>query len=308
MSQARTCGYGRLGVLGLASPQSLVVVSRAVTLLDRLLSPDLMLSVELRPPRMGQGHHDSMDAWFAMHAAVASLVASDTPLFLTDSAVGAHEEENLHHLLTNLDADMVREFVCPFVTTKHTLQYCDWYAARAIEAGCGALTVLGGDKHVGPPRCVPHGYLLRQRIRERFPTLPLGGWANPHQDPARQVGFLADPRYTGEFYLTQLVSHLEPEPITRFQAELVRQGVTMPGVWGVFFYRSGNPRTLNRLSEFFPVPVDAVVAEFASGVSPEEVCARTIRHLRGLGIDKIYVSNLHPERAVEQLAAIRALL
>jgi len=267
-----------------------------------------MLSVELRPPRMGQGSHDSMDAWFAMHAAVASLVASGVPLFLTDSAVGAREEENLHHLLTNLDHDLARELVCPFLTTKHTLQYCEWYAARAVDADCGALTVLGGDKHVGPPRCVPHGYLLRERIRERFADLPLGGWANPHQDPARQVGFLADERFTGDFYLTQLVSHLEPEPIDRFMAELDRQGVTMPGVWGVFFYRSGNPKTLKRLSKFFPVPVDAVVEEFASGVSAAEVAARTIRDLRARGVNKVYVSNLHPEKAVTQLDAIRALL
>ncbi|TNF25698.1 MAG: hypothetical protein EP329_22590 [Deltaproteobacteria bacterium] len=150
--------------------------------------------------------------------------------------------------------------------------------------------------------------MLRERIRERFPDLPLGGWANPHQDVARQVGFLADPRFTGDFYLTQLVSHLEPGPIAAFQAELDRQGVTMPGVWGVFFYRSGNPKTLKRLSEFFPVPVDAVVEEFAGGASAAEVAARTIRYLRDRGVNKVYVSNLHPERAVEQLEEIQALL
>ena len=79
-------------------------------------------------------------------------------------------------------------------------------------------------------------------------------------------------------------------------------------MFGVFFYRSGKVKTLKRLAEFFPVPVDAVVEEFAGGASAVEVCARTIRHLQGLGISKIYVSNLHPERAVEQLAAIRARL
>lgn len=279
-----------------------------MNLLERLQSDELLLSVELRPPRIDQGSEDSMDAWFAMHAAVASLVANDTLLFLTDGAVGAQEEENLHHLVTNLEANIARELVCPFMTTKHTLQYCDWYAARAVEAGCRAITVLGGDKHVGPPRCVPHGYMLRQRLRERFPELLLGGWANPHQAVDRQVGFLADADFTGDFYLTQLVSHLELDPVDAFLAELDRQAVTMPGVFGVFFYRSGRRRTLERLAEFFPVPVDAVTAEFATGASAEEICARTIRALRERGVTRFYLSNLHPEKATAQLEAIRALL
>jgi len=267
-----------------------------------------MVSVELRPPRVDQAREDSMDAWFTMHAAVASLVQRGVPLFLTDGAVGAHEEENLHHLVTNLDDDLQRDLIGPFLTTKHSLQYCDWYAARAVEAGCGGLAVLGGDKHDGVPRCVSHGYLLRERLRERFPALPLGGWANPHLDAARQVAYLTDPRYTGDFYLTQLVSHVELGPVERFLAELDRQGVTMPGVFGVFFYRSGNKKTLTRLGDFFPVPVDGVVAEFKRGKSAEAICAETIRTLRTLGIDKVYVSNLHPERAADQLDAIRALI
>ena len=279
-----------------------------MSLLDRLRTPDLMLSVELRPPRVDQAREDSMDAWFTMHAAVVSLVHRGVPLFLTDGAVGSHEEENLHHLVTNLEDDLDRDLICPFLTTKHTLEYCDWYAARAVEAGFGALTVLGGDRHVGAARCVAHGYELRERLRDRAPGLPLGGWANPHLDVARQVGFLTDPRYSGDFYLTQLVSHVALDPVERFLAEIDRQGVTMPGVFGVFFYRSGNRKTLTRLGDFFPVPVDAVVAEFARGLSAEEVCAKTIRTLRGLGVAKFYVSNLHPDRAVDQLDAIRALL
>jgi len=279
-----------------------------MTFLDQLRGDGGMLSAELRPPRVDQDQGESMDAWFAMHQAVAGLAASRTPLFLTDGAVGAREEENLHHLVTNLEADVLGELVCPFLTTKHTLQYCLWYAARAVESGCRALTVLGGDKHVGPPRCVPHGYELRQLIRERYPDLALGGWANPHQGAARQVGFLADPDFTGDFYLTQLVSHHDLPVVEAFLAELGRQGVTMPGVFGVFFYRSGRKRTLERLSEFFPVPLDGVLADFAAGLSPEEVCAKTIRALRDLGVAKVYVSNLHPERAPEQLDAIRALL
>ena len=41
------------------------------------------------------------------------------------------------------------------------------------------------------------------------PDLLLGGWANPHAEPARQVDYLLDARVTAEFYLTQVVSHHE---------------------------------------------------------------------------------------------------
>ena len=276
-----------------------------MTFLDQLTGPGTTLTVELRPPRMDQTQAASIDAWFTMHEAVASLVAEGTPLFLTDGAVGAKEEENLHHLLTNLDPELQRDLVCPFLTTKHTLQYCQWYAARVVEAGCGGPTVLGGDKHVGPPRCVEHGHELRALIAERFPTLPLGGWANPHRDAARQVSFLTAADYHADFYLTQLVSHHDLPAVERFLAELDRQGVAMPGVFGVFFYRSGRKKTLQRLAEFFPVPVDGVVADFATGKTPERVCAESIRALEALGVRKFYVSNLQPELASAQLDGIR---
>lgn len=279
-----------------------------MTVLDDLRSSDLMLGVELRPPRADLDRGDSMDSWIAMNATVRGLLARRTPLFLTDGAVGTAEEENLHHLVTNLEEDVSRELICPFLTTKHTLEYCLWYAARALEAGCPALTVLGGDVGVGAPRCVPHGYLLRQAIRERFPSLALGGWANPHGDAARQASFVAAPEFTADFYLTQLVSHLDLAPVEQFLRERDRQGVTVPGVFGVFYYRSGRRKTLERLARFFPVPVDAVVAEFEAGLSAAEICAKTIRALQSLGITKFYVSNLHDDRAAGELTRIARLV
>lgn len=278
---------------------------RRVNFLEQLTARGTTLTVELRPPRMDQTQAASIDAWFTMHEAVASLVGEGTPIFLTDGAVGAKEEENLHHLLTNLDPELRRELVCPFLTTKHTLQYCQWFAARVVEAGCGGLTVLGGDKHVGPPRCVEHGHQLRALIAERFPGLPLGGWANPHRDAARQVAFVTAPDFHADFYLTQLVGHHDLPAVERFLAELQRQEVALPGVFGVFFYRSGRKKTLQRLANFFPVPVDGVVADFAAGKSPEAICAESIRALEALGVEKFYVSNLQPELASVQLAAIR---
>ena len=66
----------------------------------------------------------------------------------------------------------------------------------------------------------------------------------------------------------------------------------MPGVFGVFYYRSANPKTLEMLSQFLPVPVEALKQEFAAGATPIDVCARTIRFLIDAGARHFYVSNL----------------
>ena len=278
------------------------------TLLEQLQSKTPMLSVELRPPRADLTSVDCIDTWMAMHGTVRRLSARGVPLFITDGAVGTEEEENLHHLVNNLDKELSRQLLCPFLTTKHSLEYCHWFAARAVEAGCSSLTVLGGDKNVGAPRCVPHGYVLREQIRARFPDLALGGWANPHRNPARQVRYLADGSFTADFYLTQLVSHHHLDAVDAFLSELKKQDVQTPGVWGVFFYRSANPRTLQRLSEFIEVPIEGLKADFAAGMTPAQVCAKTISALLERGITNIYISNLHPERAPRQYKAIlRAL-
>ncbi len=274
------------------------------TLLEQLQSPEPMISVELRPPRADLAGVECIDTWMAMHGTVRQLSRRQIPLFITDGAVGTEEEENLHHLVNNLDQALSRQLLCPFLTTKHSLEYCHWFAARAVEAGCTALTVLGGDKSVGAPRCVPHGYQLRQQLRESFPNLALGGWANPHRSPERQVRFLSDPNFYADFYLTQIVSHHQLDAVDAFLAELDRQQVTVPGVWGVFFYRSASPRTLARLAEFMEVPIDGLRADFERGLRPVEVCAESIRALLKRGITNIYISNLHPEQAPRQLKAI----
>jgi hypothetical protein len=279
-----------------------------VTLLKRLRSPEPLLTVELRPPRKALAQGLTMDAWMAMHRAVRRLTALDTALFLTDNAVGDREEENLHHLASNLGEEVPFGRICPFLTTKHTLEYCLWFADRAAERGHEAITVLGGDRSAGPARCLPHAYLLRQKIRERHPSLALGGWANPDRDAATQVGYLLDGEAAADFYLTQVVSHHDLAPVERFLREGERRGLDLPGVFGVFYYRSANQETLERLSRFLPVPREGITRDFASGVPADEICARTIRALRDLGATRVYVSNLFPDDAPERLEAIRSLL
>ncbi len=277
-------------------------------LLERLRADEPLVAVELRPPRRDLSYSDSMDSWIDMYHSIEPMTQRDTVLFVTDNAVGAAEEENLRHLTTNLAGEINPSRLVPFLTCKHSLEYCLLYAARAASHGLEALTVLGGDRSLGPPRCVEHAYQLRQRIRQRIPALCLGGWANPHRPAEEQVDFILDEHFEAEFYLTQIVSHHSLRRVERLLEEARRREVNYPGVFGVFFYRSANPVTLSRLGEFFQVPAEQITREFESGLSAEEICARTINALRQVGADKVYVSNLGIRGAGERYDALLSAL
>jgi hypothetical protein len=275
-----------------------------VAFAEALRGDQPIVAAELRPPRAELDAAEGMDAWIDTYHAVRSLTRQGVRVFLTDSAVGTQEEHNLRHLVTNLGRDVSREHVIPFLTTKHSLDFCLSYAEQASQEGFSSLVILGGDRTVGQPRCVEHAWELRDEIRRHMPALTLGGWANPNTDAAKQVDFLLDPHFTGEYYLTQIVSHHDTTLVVRFLEETRRRSVPIPGMFGVFYYRSGNAKTLNILKRFMPVPVEGLLAEFASGATPVEICARSIRTLIDLGVRHVYVSNLPLMGAATTLNAI----
>lgn len=281
-----------------------MVETKRSPLLTALASGSPVVSVELRPPRAELDAAAGMDAWIDTHHAVRGFVRASTFVFLTDSAVGAREEHNLRHLVINLGQEVPRGHVVPFLTSKHTLDFCLSYAERAWQEGFPSLVVLGGDRSVGAPRCVDHAWQLRREIRRHVPELALGGWANPHADAATQVRFLADAEFTGEFFLTQVVSHHDLASVSRFLDELQQRKLVLPGVFGVFYYRSANPKTLETLRQFLPVPIEGLTREFAAGTTPDQICARTIATLRRAGARHFYVSNLPIGRARQTLARI----
>ena len=53
-----------------------------------------MFGAELRPPRAELATSEGMDAWIDTYHAVRRLTRQGTFVFLTDSAVGAEEEDN----------------------------------------------------------------------------------------------------------------------------------------------------------------------------------------------------------------------
>jgi hypothetical protein len=280
----------------------------AADLLTALRSGASVFGAELRPPRAELAAKEGMDAWIDTYHAVRRLTREGTFVFLTDSAVGSQEEDNLRHLVTNLGNDVPRERIVPFLTSKHPLEYCLSYTERAHQSGFPALVVLGGDKAGGTPRALAHAWQLREYLRQHDHTIALGGWANPNGDPERQVDYLTAPDLHAEFYLTQIVSHHTLAPVGRFIEAAGRRALDLPGVFGVFYYRSANARTLRVLKDFLPVPAEGLTREFGEGASAEEVCARTIRALLDVGAKHFYISNLPPARAQSVLASILDLV
>ncbi len=262
------------------------------------------MTVELRPPRSGLTRGGAMDMWIDLSHAIRGLAARDAFLMLTDSAVGEEEEENLQHLTANLANEVDPWRVVPFLTCLHPLDYCLRYVDRARARGVESVTVTGGDRVRGARRCVPHGYQLRQRFRERARDLTLGGWVNLHRPITEQIGFATDPEYEADYYLTQVVSHHDLARAERWLESAHQEGLAIPGSFGVFYYRNGRRSVLERLSRFFPVPVGGVAAAFASGVTAERHCAETIVALRRLGLAHVYLCNLAPHHAATQFDRI----
>lgn len=270
----------------------------------RLREPGPLVGVELRPPRLGLDAARGMDVWIDMYHSVRRLARNGTFVLLTDDAAGDPEEESLAHLAANLGGSADLRTVVPFLTCKHPLAYCRMFARRAMGLGAGGVAVVGGDHSVGPERCVPHGRDLRAVLRREQPGFPLGGWANPHRNPVEQARFVAADDFSADFVLTQIVSHHSLGRVERFRDELDRLGVDVPVVYGVFLYRSANPRTLRHLDRYFPVPARRITAEFAAGMSADEICASSVRRLREAGAEKVYVSNLPVRAAAVRLGRV----
>lgn len=283
--------------------------SESGSLLDALQSDRVFYSAELRPPRSNATGLQSMDDWIDTYHSVRRLTLGGRHVFITDNAVGRPEEENLRHLVVNLGPDAPRSHITPFLTCKHSLDYCLNYAERAYSQGFRSLTVLGGDRHDNIPRCVEHAYELRGMVRRQVPGMTLGGWANPHGDAVEQVRHLARHDFAADFFLTQVVSHHSADSVSKFLEEVDRQTVRIPGIFGVFYYRSAKARTLQALQQFFPVPAAGLQGEFDEEMlHPDQVCARSIRMLRRLGITRLYISNLPVADASARLNRIFQLI
>ena len=158
-------------------------MSSVPDLLTALRSGGSVFAAELRPPRAELAAREGMDAWIDTYHAVRRLTRQGTFVFLTDSAVGAQEEDNLRHLVTNLGRDVPRERIVPFLTSKHPLEYCLSYAERARPerlSGAGRARRRQVGRHRRGRSSTPGS--CGACCASATSTLALGGWANPHAD------------------------------------------------------------------------------------------------------------------------------
>ncbi len=278
-----------------------------MSLLKSLLnSKRFLLNVEMCPPRMDLPLEQSIEAWIDSNYLMRKVTSLGRFVFMTDGAIGRREEPNLRHVTINLGSEAERARIIPILTTKHSLEYCLEFAKRSYLLGFTSLVVLGGDKSDDTPRCVEHAYELRRLIRQAVPGMTLGGWASPHGG-RRQVEFLLYPEYSADFYMAQIVSHYQSQSIDEFLNETVRLGVKMiPGIFGVFYYRSPNSNTLALLSKFFPVPIEELKKDFEANQSPDEICALSVHALFRRGLKNVYISNLPTATGAERLSRMEA--
>jgi hypothetical protein len=60
------------------------------------------------------------------------------------------------------------------------------------------------------------------------------------------------------------------------------------------------------LNRFMPVPIEGLVNEFGAGLSAIDVCARTLKAVRALGVRHVCICNLPMQDASGTLSAILA--
>ena len=277
-----------------------------MSLLKALRDPKrFLLNVEMCPPRMDLPLEQSVDAWIDSNQLMRRITSLGRFVFMTDGAIGRREEPNLRPVTINLGTEADRGRIVPILTTKHSLEYCLEFAKRSYTLGFTSLVVLGGDKSDNTPRCVEHAYELRRLIRQAVPGITLGGWSSPHGG-RRQVEFMLAPEYSADFYLAQIVSHYQTRAIDEFLNETGRLGVKIPGIFGVFYYRTANAKTFSMLSRFLPVPAEELQRDFAANVHPEEICARSIHALLQRGVRNVYVSNLPMPTATQTFTRIES--
>ena len=80
--------------------------------------------------------------------------------------------------------------------------------------------------------------------------------------------------------------------------------MALPGVFGVFYYRSANPRTLEALKGFLPVPAEELTREFEGGDTRRGDLRADDSHAADAGARHFYISNLPIGRAPAVLSAI----
>ena len=254
---------------------------------------------------MGLDAARGMDVWIDMYHAVRRLARDGTFVLLTDDAAGNPEEESLAHLAANLGAAADLETVVPFLTCKHAVGYCRLFARRAAGLGVAGVAVVGG-------RPLRRARTMRPRTARTCARSCGANSPGSRSEGGRTRTGTRSSRPASSPRTTSPRTSSSPRSSRTTRSagwsasapSWTAWAWDVPVVYGVFLYRSANPRTLRQLSRYFPVPAREIAAEFAAGMSADEICARSVRRLREAGAEKVYVSNLYGRDAARRLGRV----
>jgi len=251
--------------------------------------------------------HEAWTAWIDTYHAVKRLTHEGTYVFLTDSAVGTPEEDNIGTWWpTSAGRAAQRVGAVPDVEAPARLLPVV-RRPRVASKQIPALVVLGGDRTIGPPRCVEHAWQLRSAIRSRQPEAAAGRLGrNPHADAGPPGGAAGRARvHRRVSFLTQIVSHHHAAGVERFVKELERREVRRARACSECSSTGAPSRRQWRCSRSScRSRVEALTREFAGGATLSMSGARTVRTLLDAGARHFYISNLPLERTSETLAQI----
>ena len=226
-------------------------------LLSALRSGSSVFAAELRPPRAElatQRGHGRVDRHVSRGPAADARRARTCSSPTAPSA--RRRKTTCGTWSLNLGNDVPRDRIVPFLTSKHPTRVPPFIRrARAPERVQRARGARRRQERRRRRDASSTRGSSRKLLRDRDRTLALGGWANPHGDPDRQVDFLDGARFPRR--VLPDADRQPSRPSSRWRASSrrrARRHLTLPGVFGVFYYRSANPRTLDALRAFLPVP------------------------------------------------------
>ena len=227
-----------------------------------------VLSVELRPPRAELDAAAGMDAWIDTYHAVSGLVARRdvrVPHRQRRRRARRTQPAASRHQPRHGRAARSRRAV-PDDEALAASSACRTPSARGRKAS-GRWSCSAATRSVGPPRCVD----ARVAAARGDPRARAGALARRLGESARRsgdAGGLSRRRALHRRVLPdagRLASRRRGRS-SAFCEELdAAAASTLPGIFGVFYYRSANPKTLETLKQFLPVPVEGLTRGVRGG-------------------------------------------
>ena len=220
-----------------------IPLSTHVSFLGSLQSGNTVIAAELRPPRAELGSAEGMDAWIDTYHAVTRAHAPGcrgVPHRRRGRHPGREQPAASRHQSRARPAARPRRAVPDDEAFAGFLSELCRTGVAARVSGAGRPRRRSDARASRAASTTRGSCATRSGCASRVCSSGAGRIRTPI--PSRQVDYLVHDNLNADFYLTQVVSHLDSAPVARFVEETRRRGLDrLPGMFGVFYYRSANP-------------------------------------------------------------------